>query len=464
VGGLYLLGSTVPARALMPHDVPARVFEVGPGKTYTSTHEIALHALQPGDVIRIYAKPGREPYYEKLFIAGVGTAQAPIHIVGMPDAAGNKPIFDGYEATSDLDANYWNEDRQVILLGQYGNREADHVIVEGLEVRGAAYGDPFTDDAGSPGSYASNAAGIRASWAGTVTIRDCDVHGNENGIFSSHTDDLLIEHSHVHDNGLQPTSAWQHNLYLGGGAGSVVTVQYSHIGELLNDGQQAKFRTESVVFRYNWVEGGKNSVLDLVEDADNGVSDAYVYGNVLIKPAAANNSRMIHFGGDQAGIARSGTLHFFNNTCVVKTTNRDVRIFQVSEPGAHVVVDNNIFYKDQAILTDLYVYETSGQSNITGSDNWLAQGALAGDVLLNSLTGLEPGFVNGTSDDYHLAANAAVIDGVTGYTFPGGHTLDVQYVVHRDYEPRPQLGALDLGAFELRPTHRTYVPLVLREG
>ena len=424
------------------------VYEIGPGKTYASTHDVGLHLLTAGDVVRIYAKPDQAPYQEKFIAAGVGTQSNPIRIVGIPDDEGNKPVFYGYNAVDNTNYGnyYWNEDRQIILIGQYGSKPAEHLIIEGLEIHGAVCGAPYTNDSGLASAYLSSASGIRVA-NGTVTIRDCEIHGNENGIFSSNTEDLVIESCTIHDNGVHTSSYQQHNLYLGGGAGSRVTVQYSHIGDLLNDGQQAKFRAETLIFRYNWVAGGKNSVLDLVEDADNGVSDVYAYGNVLIKPAYANNGRMIHFGGDNASVERTGTLFFFNNTCIVKTANRNVYLFQMTEDGANVIADNNIFYKPAGLSNDLYLYDTGREDNLTGENNWLTGSTLEMGLLSSSLFGETPGFADAENDDYHLTDTAQVKDIVQGYTFPGGYVPDRQYVKHRFFEARPDDGQLDLGAY-----------------
>ncbi len=425
------------------------VYEIGPEKPYDSTHDVALWQLTAGDVVRIYAKPDREPYREKFIAAGTGTSSNPIRIIGIPDDDGNKPVFYGYNAVDNPNYGnyYWNEDRQVILIGQYGSKSAEHLILEGFEVHGAVYGDSYTDDAGQACYYASNASGIRVS-VGTVTIKDCEVHGNENGIFSSNTDNLLIEGCAVYDNGVHTSSYLQHNLYLGGGAQSLVTVQYCHIKDLLNSGQQAKFRAETLIFRYNWVEGGKNSVLDLVEDAGNGVSNAYVYGNILIKPAYADNGRMIHFGGDQYDADRTGTLFFFNNTCVVKTTNRNVYLFQITEDRANVIADNNIFYQPPHIPTSLYLYDTSREPNLTGENNWVPDDTLGTSLLSSSLSGEDPGFEDAGNDDYHLAEESPAKDIVEDYTFPDAMVPDRQYVMHQASEPRPDDGRLDLGAYE----------------
>jgi hypothetical protein len=189
-----------------------------------------------------------------------------------------------------------------------------------------------------------------------------------------------------------------------------------------------------------------------VEDADNGDSNVYVYGNVLIKPAFANNGRMIHFGGDNAIVDRTGTLFFFNNTCIVKTENRNVYLFQITETGADVIAENNIFYKSSGMANNLYLFDMSREDNISGENNWFPDSTLGTAVLSSNLFGEAPGFADAENDDYHLTDTAQVKDIVRGYFFPGGYVLDKQYVRHQSFESRYDDGQLDLGAYELART------------
>ncbi len=222
-------------------------------------------------------------------------------------------------------------------------------------------------------------------------------------------------------------------------------MQYSRFGELLNDGQQCKFRTETVVFRYNWVEGGKNSQLDLVEDSKNGTANAYVYGNVIIKPPSTNNGRMIHFGGDITSNIRTGTLYFFNNTCVFQAGRRGY-LFQISSNQAHVVAENNIFFKQSSY--DLAAW--TGNRNISGQHNWIILGMLGSDVFTDSISGADPGFANISGQDFALTATSPCVDVVRDFRPPADQSLSYQYIKHLSFETRTDDGALDLGAFEVK--------------
>jgi hypothetical protein len=445
IGSFLLLIPIMTSLSLCAKAGGAAVYEVGPGKKYTRIIDVPTHALKAGDVVKVYSKS--MPYREKFLLHGVGTAAAPIKLLGVPDANGNKPIIDGQNAISGTDRGdyYWNEDRQVVLVGQYSNHLSDYVIIDGFIVRNANRNNIYTNDRGSPGRYLSDAAAIRSEYANHFTIRNCEIYGNENGIFSGHTMDLTIEQCYVHDNGVgDPSSSQEHNLYLGGGAGSNATVQYSRFGELLNDGQQCKFRTATLIFRYNWIEGGKNSQLDLVEDSKNGAADAYVYGNVIIKPLLTNNGRMINFGGDMTLNVRTGTLYFFNNTCVFQA-GRNGQIFSISSNQAYVIAENNIFFKQSSY--DLAVWARN--RNISGQHNWVYAGTLQSDIFTSSLTGSDPGFNDLASQDFTLTATSPCVNVVKDFKPPVGHGLNYQYVKHLSFEPRMDDGALDLGAFEL---------------
>lgn len=449
---MKILYSILLSSILFMNNISATTYEVGPGKPFTSITQIATHALIAGDTIKVFYQP--TPYYEKFLLHGIGTAANPIVLMGIPDVNGNKPIIDGTNAVTNLSSNYWNEDRQLILIGQSGSVQSDYIIVDGFEISGANNFNNFTDDQGTSGiAFQANAAGIRVSWGKNVTIRNCDITGNGIGLQTGEEDDqnLVIEYCHIYDNGVCTWyNSFIHNLYLSSGNNSVLTLQYSHIGELLSSGQQIKSRAQTTVIRYNWIEGGRNSSLDLVEsvaNSQNYVSDAYVYGNVIIKPDSSDNSRIIHFGSDNSGHYRLGTCYFYNNTCVIKDTRTwgTKRIFNLSDSVANLIADNNIFFKANASTYDL----NFGFNNITGSNNWFTNNINNTNTLSNTIIGTNPDFVNQSTEDYHLNPTSPCIDIVSSYNFPAGHNLSEEYVKHMQSVTRPVNGNLDLGAFEL---------------
>jgi hypothetical protein len=426
-----------------------RIFEVGAGMPYTCITNCPTFDLMPGDEIRVYYQ--EHAYADKFLILGEGTIDQPIKIIGIPDASGEMPVLDGANAVCTSDYIGSNEDRQVIKLGQADDM-ASYIIIDGFEIRNANNTNSFVNASGNNQAYNDNASAIRVENGSHITIRNCIVHHNGNGIQTGkNTHNVLIESCQIYQNGVcQWENSYIHNMYLSGRNGNTITVQYSYIGELLSQGQQVKSRAEKFVFRYNWLEGGRNAQMDLVEDYEvsNTIPyDAYVYGNVIIKPDPSDNSVMIHFGGDQPDTSRMGTLHFYHNTCVIKDTKtwESRRIFKISSENAHVIANNNIFY-----LATPTTYELlAGSLNLSGTNNWLAQSITNTAHFNESIVGASPDFVDSANDNYHLLPASSCKDAAVNDIFPEELAPVYQYQKHADYIDRVIIDSSpDMGAFE----------------
>ena len=437
-----------------PEQTGPKVYEVGPGKKYARIIDCPTYNLQPGDQIHVYYRP--DPYKEKFLLHGQGLKDTPIILKGIPDELGNMPIIDGKDAISSDEKTYWNEDRQIIKVGQASELLSDYIIVEGFELRNANNTTAFVDIQGNQKQYLDNACGIRVAYGKHITIRNCNIHDNGNGIQTGTTDNqmiLLIEQCYIHNNGVCSwLNSYIHNLYLSGENESEVIVQYCKIGALLSNGQQAKTRAHHFVFRYNWLEGGRNSQLDLVEDTasmDTIESNVYVYGNVIIKPDQAENSSMIHFGGDQPETNRRGTLFFYNNTCIVKDTKTwgTRRIFNVTGERPKIEAYNNIFYMDSPTSYQII----TGSTKLSGQNNWISQHITGHDeFLIHSISDESPGFINPQTNDYHLTQISPCIDqGFTPHTLLQQYPLNAQLMMNMNVENRIAInGKIDIGAFE----------------
>ena len=88
---------------------------------------------------------------------------------------------------------------------------------------------------------------------------------------------------------------------------------------------------------------------------------------------------------DNPSAGRAGTLHFFNNTCIVKTVNRDATLFQIDETDTYVVADNNVFFQSGGGTNHVYLHGSDQQDKISGANNWFTDGTLDTDSLSDSL-------------------------------------------------------------------------------
>jgi hypothetical protein len=443
-------------------------YEVGPGKPYANIGDVPWESLQPGDTVLIYWRT--TPYKEKWVICRQGTASAPITVRGVPGPAGELPVVDGNGATTRLALDFYSETRGVIKIGG-ASIPADttprYVTIENLDIRGAHTPNTFVDDSGATQSYAANASAIYVEKGEHITVRNCAIHDSGNGFFVASSDalasrDILVEGCAIYDNG-NDGSIFEHNNYT---AAIGITFQYNYFGPLKAGagGNNLKDRSAGLVVRYNWIEGG-NRQLDLVDGEDSSLirSDpsyraTHVYGNVLVEPDAAGNRQICHYGGDSGTTAnyRKGTLYFYNNTVVSRRTDRTT-LLRLSTNSERCDCRNNIVYTAAAPGSSLGLIDDTGVVDLT--HNWFKPGWVLAFVTPSgtvnddhtSIEGASPGFVDEAGQDYHLAAASACVNAgnlLNSAVLPANDVVR-QYVKHRSSEPRPNDGALDVGAYEL---------------
>ena len=437
--------------------VAAQRYEVGPGRAFAAIGDVPWESLAPGDQVLIHWRP--EPYGEKWVVCRRGTAEQPIHILGVPGPSGELPVIDGRDATTRPALNFWGEERGVIKIGG-ANRPADtmpaHVILENLEVRSGR--PPFGFD-GRQGrtAYAKNAASVFVEKGEAITIRHCILHDSGNGLFvSPQSRNIVVENCRVYDNGIEG-SLYEHNSYT---QADGIVFQANYYGPLRENcpGNNLKDRSAGLVVRYNWIDGG-NRALDLVDAAGTpaladhpAYRDTYVYGNVLIKRDGGNN-QVVHYGGDsnRTDAYRKGTLHFYHNT-VVSHRQGTTTLFRLSTGDEAVDCHNNVVYPAAGGRT-LALMTLQGTLNLR--HNWLPTGWRSShSTFTGTIRGAEhieqgqtPGFVAFDADDFRLLQNSPCIR--AGAELPDPlqtrHPVIRQYVRHQQTEPRKD--ALDLGAF-----------------
>jgi hypothetical protein len=456
----------------------ANIYEVGPGKPFLSIGAVPWESLQPGDTVLIHWRS--TPYKEKFVLCRQGTESAPITVRGVAGANGELPVLDGNGATTRSALSYWNQERGVIKIGGANNPPdtlPKYITIENLDIRSARPPFTYTAANGATQTYSTSASSIYVEKGENLVVRNCVMRDSGNGFFVASSDELasrniLVEGNYIYDNGIDG-SIFQHNNYT---AAIGITFQYNRFGPLRAGclGNNLKDRSAGLVVRYNWIESG-NRQLDLVDGEDSSLirddpryRETFVYGNVLIEPAAAGNRQITHYGGDSGDIPnyRKGTLYFYNNTIVSTRTDRTT-LFRLSTNQETCDFRNNIVYVTAAGTT-VSLVDADGVLNMT--HNWFKPGfvstfgTLTGTINNDgtTVTGSSPGFVNEAGQDYHLTAasnciNAgAVLHSVVLATSNG---VVRQYVKHQSSEARPVNGMLDIGAYE-RPS-ATPQPLVL---
>jgi len=433
------------------------VYEVGPGQAFETPSDVPWESLQAGTLVKIHWRD--EPYRDKWVIATEGTADHPVVVLGIPDA-GRLPVITGEDAVTRQELDFWNDNRGVLKIGgsSIPSETPTYVYVENLEIRSGRAGNSFTDDGGSPQTYADNAAAVYIESGVNVTVRGNEIHDSGNGIFiSSDATDIVISGNYVHGNG-NVGSAYEHNSYT---EARGITFECNHYGALCSgcDGNNLKDRSTGTVIRYNWIEDG-NRQLDLVESDhaelvnDPSYSTTFVYGNVLVEPDGAGNSQVAHYGGDGGDTDnyRKGTLHFFHNT-VVSTRSGNTTLVRLSTGAEYADIRNNVVYVT-AGGDRLAIVDQDGDADLRS--NWLPTGWVSshsgatGNIAdLGNVEGTDPGFTSLGNQDFLPATGSALLD-EAGALAAGAsaHPVDRQYVKHQGDEARPDDGSPDIGAFE----------------
>ena len=461
-----------------------KTYNIGPGQTYTSINALNWSILGPGDTVNIHYKPGG---YKELFQVAVrGTAANWITINGVPDANGNLPIIDGKNAV--LASQFQNHYAPLsgsgaIVVGTKpgwtDGYQPGYVKVQNLQIQGAYAANTFTDFNGSVKNFGYVGAGIYLERADHVTIKNCIITDNGEGVFGAGQSgfnrlmsDITLDSNYIYGNG-NVDRYLEHNTYLEG----IDTVyQFNRYGPLRSGAAGAGLKDRSVgtVIRYNYIEGGAHQLQlpEVQNQFDLGITlpryhQMWVYGNTLVTPPG-NAATPVFYGGDQGldAFTRKGILYFYNNTVVVRSTQAQVykiNAIQLSTDGEALDARNNILTAlPSSAGTPTIFGLVVGYNNAYFGRNWVSPGyqltsdnggftGQAGGTgnLLVSATN-NPGFVNPAAGDYHLTAGSVAIDAArrfAGSTIP--FQLSWEYVDPRTGRQRPVVGAaFDLGAFE----------------
>ena len=160
-----------------------------------------------------------------------------------------------------------------------------------------------------PDSEGGNGAGIRYQGGAMVLNNDAFI-GNQDGILAGAVDGLpvntvTIQNSTFDSNGNStgPNAGYTHNCYISSGVTSLTAT--GNIFEQANVGHELKSRAVTNVISGNVFYDGPNGTASYDIDLPNGGADT-ISGNIIEKGPNAQNSALIHFGGEGIPYAGSG--------------------------------------------------------------------------------------------------------------------------------------------------------------
>ncbi len=438
--------------ALAARAASGEVYEVGPvGRPYTQLTQVAP-LVGAGDLVLV---DGGATYAPVLF-TNDGAAGDPIVVRGVR-VGGTRPVLAGGSNTIEI--------------------QSDHFVLEGFEVTGGSFrcvyhhGDDLT---------------LR-----DLFVHDCAAHG----ILSADEDSgsLTIEFSEVARAG---NGSSQHGLYVtsdqNAHPGSVFRLRHSWVHDM-NGGNALKSRAERNEIHFNWFEGTRYHLMELIGPDEDAVTpppgireDSDVVGNVLVHkaydppltpwgvdpPAIDGNFYFVRVGSDfrcDDGGQNStrGRYRFVNNTFVRRDGGAGSHVFRPFGYLQSIAMSNNVFHSLPAGATPMVRADdgercwTDGEQ-IAGQDNWVESGTTALPAgWSGTLTGASPGFVDAAALDLRPAAGSPLLEMGTanptdpaGFPFPDPHFPPANEPPLRSVLPGPPAparlpdGAIDLGAFE----------------
>ncbi len=292
------------------NEATARVLKVGPTMQYAKPSD-AINDLQNGDIIEITAGTYTDelPIYNKknITIRGVG---------GMVKI---------------ISPEYIANDKAIIVISNVEN-----ILLENLELTGAT-------------SSGGNGAGIRFEdkWPeggaiGSLYIRNCYFHHNENGILTSGGDkmELVIENSEFAFNGSGDVG-YTHNIYVGPINKFVFWHNFSHniVGNGSDGGHLIKSRAIENIISHNRIIDEISGPASREIDIPNG-GKTLLEGNLIVQSQKAYNSDLIGYGHE--GLSHSSSELIVKNNILVNERNAGAN-FVSGANGMQLQLLNNTF-------------------------------------------------------------------------------------------------------------------------
>jgi hypothetical protein len=422
---------------LEDRDLRTAIYGVGPGHQYAELWQVPWGSLARGDQVQVYWQA--QPYHSKI---GVNTSG--ISIIGIAGPNGQLPVIDGNRAQENLDAGYWTDEiaaEGVITVAPatYAGGMVSDVLIQGLELKDANENSYFFDAHGKLQWYNNAAAGVAIYRAANVTIDNCNIHDNDNGIFGKSYGyagwdlyNVVVSANDIWGNGLVG-SAGRHNTYIEGWYTLYIG---NHYGPLRAgaDGMNLKDRSVCPTIAYNYIENGAR-LLELV-DPDDGATDMVTspeYGtewvNVLVNHGQARGA--VHFGFDQVGANTQKVLYFYNNTVITENTYENgtgwyyTELLKLNNATAYVFDNVVSLYSPTGGWPGVFFLAVTeyGPANVVYGVNVVPVGAYVDDIDLTAygaqnLIFSDAGFVDLAGGDYRLTPDSPAI-GIASGLFDG---------------------------------------------
>lgn len=367
--------------------------------------------LTAGTVVNIHYKD--TPYKRKFGIRSSGTFQNPIQIWGVTNSNGDRPLIDFNGATTCASCNPGSPHNIFHPVIEYGESLGGIVIKRGvsdstsykpsyikicnLDLRGTTHGNSYTTLSGTTATYGV-AAGVYSLASRYLTIENCVITENGNGVFTMAKDDLFSEaaeftvlrNNRIYGNGVVG-SYYEHNVYM---QCYQPLVEGNYFGQVRTGSLGSTYKTRSAkdIIRFNHFEGSAR-IIDLVnsenQDLDGIVTKPeygtdFIYGNVLVNDTSlplGGTYAGVHFGGDNLGedegSATTGVadkyrkqLYFFNNVYYVKATaGFRACLFDISLQSVKVDLWNNSVIANVPAGFAVSWTEWAGQVTLRGNNN-----------------------------------------------------------------------------------------------
>jgi hypothetical protein len=233
-------------------------------------------------------------------------------------------------------------------------------VIENLELTGARVID-------------RNGAGVRGDGCASVTVRNCNIHDNENGVLSIATR-LVLEGNTFLNNGNGAGNA--HGVYANSTGIEEVIAEGNTFGKTL-EGNHFKSRAKRTVFRRNMV-AELDGTCSWQVDLSNG-GDCLVEKNVIEQGPNAANRNIVSYGPE--GIPADGRVNSlaFRDNWVINDHALDAWGLTIFNLPATLEIARNTFVGQFAA----YVNAAMDATNLTHADR-----AAAGLAAYPSLPGV----------------------------------------------------------------------------